>query len=149
MQPGPVYAGVPVIASSTRVARHLQVAGILWIAYAFERTLTKLAGLLFVHTLFSGHTHNQWDWWPMAHLSAAFWPVAVVSLLIGFLLSLLTGYALLTRQPWGRVIAIVTAVLALFHPILGTALGIYTLWLLAPAASGYEYAALVASAPRT
>jgi len=72
----------------------------------------------------------------------------VVSLVVGLVLSLLTGYALLTRQPWGRVIAIVTSVLALFHPIMGTALGIYTLWVLAPAASGVEYEMLANAAPR-
>jgi len=52
-QPQPVYAGVPVY--STRVVRHVQIAGILWLIYAVERTLSKIAGLMFLHGLFGRH----------------------------------------------------------------------------------------------
>jgi hypothetical protein len=76
----------------------------------------------------------------------AFWPAIVVTLAFGLALSLLTGYALLTKQPWGRIIAIVAGILALFHPFLGTALGIYTLWVVAPGASGVEYDAMANNA---
>jgi len=150
-QPGPVYTGVPVGLPYSRVARHLQVAGILWIVFAFYRTASKLVGLMFLHGIFGNHGHSNWggNSWDFGNFGfAALWPIIVVSLVVGLVLSLLTGYALLTRQPWGRVIAIVTSVLALFHPIMGTALGIYTLWMLAPAASGVEYEMLANAAPR-
>ena len=39
--------------------------------------------------------------------------------------------------------AIVSAFLALTHPISGTILGIYTLWVLLPAASDQEYEQMV------
>jgi ABC-type spermidine/putrescine transport system permease subunit II len=68
--------------------------------------------------------------------------MALFSLMTSVCCILLTGYALLTRQPWGRVLAIVFAILALIHLPLGTALGIYTLWVLAPGASADEYAVL-------
>jgi hypothetical protein len=48
----------------------------------------------------------------------------------------------MTRKPWGRVLAIIAAILALLKIPFGTALGIYTLWVLAPAASGMEYDAI-------
>lgn len=149
-QPGPVYAGVPVGLPYSRVARHLQVAGILWIVFAFYRTSTKLIGLMFLHGIFGDHLHSNWgNGWNFGNFDfAALWPIMAVSLVVGLVLSLLTGYALLTKQPWGRVIAIVTSVLALFHPITGTALGIYTLWVLAPAASGVEYEMIANSTPR-
>ena len=149
-QPSPVYPGYPAVLPYTRVSRHLQVAGILWIVYAFERTASKLVGLMFLHGIFGSHFNADWNnWAPLSDFGfAMIWPVVVVSLIVGLGLSLLTGYALLTKQPWGRVIAIVTSILALFHPIFGTALGIYTLWLLAPAASGDEYAAITAATPR-
>ena len=54
-------------------------------------------------------------------------------------LAILTGYALLTRQNWGRILAIVLAILALIKIPFGTGLGIYTLWVLAPQASGAEW----------
>jgi len=59
-------------------------------------------------------------------------------------LALLTGFALLTRQPWGRTLAIVAGILTLIRLPVGTALGIYTLWVLAPAASGAEYEEIAA-----
>ncbi|MFY9559434.1 MAG: hypothetical protein WAQ52_04300 [Terriglobales bacterium] len=43
------------------------------------------------------------------------------------------------HQPWARISAIVLGILALFHPPLGTALGIYTLWVLFSNNAGPEY----------
>jgi hypothetical protein len=57
-------------------------------------------------------------------------------------LAMIAGYGLLMRKSWARVFAIVLAVLALFKIPFGTALGIYTLWVLAPMASGMEYDAI-------
>jgi uncharacterized membrane protein (DUF2068 family) len=54
-------------------------------------------------------------------------------------LRLITGWALLKLQPWGRTFALVMAFLALIHPPLGTALGVYTLFVLLPEAAGDEY----------
>ena len=150
-QPRPVYAGVPVSPYPTRVSRHLQVAGILWLIYAFERVASKIAGLMFLHGIFGNHYEHNWGsgWNPWSSMTIGMvWPFIAVSLLVGLVLSSLTAYALLTRQPWGRILAIITSILALFHPILGTALGIYTLWVLAPAASGVEYAAITSMASR-
>jgi hypothetical protein len=60
----------------------------------------------------------------------------------GAALAFLTGFALLNRKPWGRTLAIVAAVLSLIKIPIGTALGIYTLWVLIPGQSGAEYEAL-------
>ena len=43
------------------------------------------------------------------------------------------------RQPWARIVAIILGVLALFHFPLGTALGVYTLWVLLADEHGDEY----------
>ena len=150
-QPAPVY-GVPFVDSSTRVSRHIQTLGMLWLIYAAVRFVTKLTGLFFLHGFLGHHEANHWifgsgpfsnDW------MAALWPIALTSLVVSVALCVLTGYALITRQSWGRVFGIIFGILALFHPFLGTALGIYTLWVLAPTASGVEYAALSQSAART
>lgn len=51
---------------------------------------------------------------------------------------LVAGWSLLTRRAWGRVIGIVVAVLHLFNIPIGTAFGIYTLWVLSePEAEQY------------
>jgi hypothetical protein len=56
----------------------------------------------------------------------------------------IAGWGLLQHEPWARVIVLVLAFLSLFTNIpFGTALGIYTMWVLLPAQSEQEYDALV------
>ena len=58
-----------------------------------------------------------------------------VGLLLGMLAlpGLAAGYGLITRKPWARVLAIVVGVLGLMNFPLGTAIGLYALWVLFPA----------------
>jgi hypothetical protein len=56
----------------------------------------------------------------------------------------IAGWGLLQHEPLARVIVLVLAFLSLFTNIpFGTALGIYTMWVLLPAQSEQEYDALV------
>ncbi|HEY2039072.1 MAG TPA: hypothetical protein VGG95_05370 [Edaphobacter sp.] len=66
-------------------------------------------------------------------------PVLVTMTVLMAVLAFVAGFSLLNRKSWGRVLAIVLAVLALLKFPFGTALGIYTLWVLAPATSAMEY----------
>ena len=143
--PGPARGqyGVPVAGNyatwGTRVGRHIQALSLLWAVYAAYRFATKMFGLTLFHTFVR---HNRsWDWgpWGGGDWMGALLPVAIATLLVSTALSLLAAYGLYTRQTWGRVVAIVCAVWSLIHPVLGTILGIYTLWVLAPAFSGMEY----------
>jgi len=58
--------------------------------------------------------------------------------LVGLLLSalalpgLVAGYGLLTHKPWARVLAIVIGILSLLNFPIGTAIGLYALWVLFP-----------------
>jgi hypothetical protein len=54
--------------------------------------------------------------------------IPVGLLLMIFLLSI--GYGLLTRRPWGRVLALVSTVLFVWLFPLGTALAVYAWWFL-------------------
>jgi ABC-type glycerol-3-phosphate transport system permease component len=105
-----------------------------------------LFGVLFLHGVMGNHFHNNdfnFVWSPFGRMwMDSLLPIAFFSLVVGVCCTVLTGYALMTRQPWGRILAIVFSIFALFHFPLGTALGIYTLWVLAPRFSGDEYAAL-------
>jgi hypothetical protein len=49
------------------------------------------------------------------------------------------GWGLLQREPWARVLALILAFLGLINVPFGTALGVYTLWVLLPAQSEEEY----------
>jgi len=44
--------------------------------------------------------------------------------------SILAGWGLLKRKPWARIVAIILGVLSLPGIPLGTAIGIYTLWVM-------------------
>ena len=54
-------------------------------------------------------------------------------------IGLIAGWGLYERRSWARILAIVLAFLSLLHPPFGTAIGVYTLWVLLPAASEAEY----------
>ena len=132
-----------------RVQRHLQTLGILWCVYAAFRIGSGLMGM-FVLRVFTLRSFGGGDWPFNSHYHGAFGPAWMGSLLPFIALytiamsalALFVGYSLLMRRSWGRTLAIVVGVLTLFKPILGTALGIYTLWVLAPSISGNEYDAI-------
>jgi zinc-ribbon domain len=141
----------PALAPGLRVQRHLQTAGILWCAYGAYRILRGLIGILVLRAFtFRNFGGDGGYGWPLGRgfgpNFGPFWtallPIIAIVTVVATALAFFTGYSLLQRKPWGRVLAIVAASLSLFRPLLGTALGIYTLWLLAPSASGLEYDAL-------
>jgi hypothetical protein len=140
-------SGYPSLAP--RVQRNLQTLGSLWCIYAGYRLLAGLMGVFFLRA-FSMHGFGGRGGWmlgtqmpPIMPLwLGAMVPVIAMATVIGAVLAAFVGFSLLQRKPWGRTLAIVVSILALFRFPLGTALGIYTLWVLAPAYSGMEYEAI-------
>ena len=47
------------------------------------------------------------------------------------------------REPWARVVALVLAFISLFNIPFGTAVGVYTMWVLLPGQSLREYEDMV------
>ena len=152
--PYPPYAVPPFY--RPRVRTHLQTLGILWIVYGAYRALGGLFGGLFLIGMSRPGFFGNWGGWSgegawnhgfpffggpfMAGIGTF---VVVVSLIMGAL-ACLVGLSLMNRKPWGRTLAIIMGILSLIKIPLGTAIGIYTLWVLAPAASGAEYDQLAA-----
>jgi hypothetical protein len=141
----PAYAMGP--AFTPRVQRNLQTLGALWCVFGAFRVIGGLAGMFFLRfATRGGFGGNSWGFGgPFSHGPAfltALLPFVAMYTVVMAALAAMVGYGLLTRQPWGRTVAIIAAVLALFKPLLGTGLGAYTLWVLAPAASGMEYEAI-------
>jgi hypothetical protein len=56
-------------------------------------------------------------------------------ILVKAAMGIVTGWGLLQREEWARVVALVFGFLALLSVPIGTALGIYTLWVLLPSQS--------------
>ena len=130
----------------TRVSNNLQPMGILWCVYGAYRLVGGVVGALVLRSLAGSGVFNEAPPF-VAHLVGSMVPVMLLwSALMG-VASIVTGYHLLTRQPWARTLAIVMGILALIKPITGTALGVYTLWVLAPSASGLEWQSLQNTRP--
>ena len=118
-----------------RVGRHVQLLGILWLAYGALQLLGGIVVWLVSRFILE----------PLTIHSRV--PVFVPMLLVGVAAFILlmaavacaVGWGLLQREGWARILAIVLAFLELLNIPLGTALGIYTLWVLLPAQAAREY----------
>jgi hypothetical protein len=145
--PPPLY-GPPPIRFIPRVERHVHPLGVLWCVYGIYRAATGIFAVLFFLGLSSRGPFGPFGavrifpfipYNPWMRPAASFLAVIV---LLGAAASFTVGFSLLRRKPWGRTLAIILGILVLIRIPLGTALGIYTLSVLAPSASGEEYAAL-------
>ena len=122
-----------------RVANHVRLLGILWLANSALHLIPGFFMLIFFHRgvilppevpLFVNDIVRMVGF----------------ALVGGAVLGLMAGWGLLERQPWARMLAIILGVLSLLNMPFGTALGIYTLWVLLPRDSEAEYAQLAGAA---
>ena len=139
--------GYPPIAYVPRVQTHVKTLGILWCIYGGYRVLVGIGASLFLMGLSRGGFFQRFS--PDHNFPFAMTPMmggiatfVLIITLAAAALAFLTGFSLLNRKSWGRTLAIVAAVLSLIKIPVGTALGIYTLWVLIPSQSGVEYDAM-------
>ena len=122
-----VRATAAPVAPGNRLNDHLRTLGVLWMIAGGLFLLPALAVTIFgtAASMFVPF-HDA-----VVHTLGPF-----LALLVGGTLLILgaggvcVGWGLMHHRPWARMVAIILGVLALFHPLLGTALGIYTLWVL-------------------
>ena len=134
---------------STRVADHRQMLGILWVIYAFFHLIG--AGVLFVlaNTLFAriAQLPARPDMPPgFFNFLTPLLSFISIAILAKGLLALAGGIGLLQRQHWARLIALVSGFISLLSIPVGTALGVYTIWVLMSANGETDYAKLAESA---
>ena len=134
-----------VVAGSGRVARHTHLLGILWIAYSAISLLGAVILRIVAHTIFGPRGLPSMPGGPPMFLQPLLSAIAVV-LMVKAAVGIAAGLGLLQRQDWGRVVAIVIGVISLINIPFGTALGVYTLWVLVSPGADQEYRALVRSA---
>lgn len=126
-----------------RVQGHVHMLGILWLAISAFNTLGGIVLYILANTLLA-HLHEMGapPEAPTGFLRPLLSAVAVFILgkaACGFI----AGWGLLQREPWARVVALVLGFISLFNVPFGTAVGVYTLWVLLPVQSHEEYEALV------
>ena len=141
------YGGIaPAPYSMACVERRVNALAVGWFVYAGIVGVFGLMALAFAHAWMGGQM-GGWGGHGFGHnfmygpgMPFFFMKFARGILLFRVVVALIAGYGLLQKTSWGRWVAIVAGCLAIFHPILGTALGIWTLVVLlnAPNAAGYE-----------
>src|ERR1700677_2167016 len=123
----------------SRVREHVRLVGILWMAYSSLYIMAGLGLLVVVKVIFGGLIHIPNGPSP----EASIWMRPLFSFMAWLLIAIaatgfFTGWGLLQREAWARPVALVAGFLALLRIPLGTALGIYTLWVLLPSQSDEE-----------
>ena len=129
---GKAVATAPMMPAHGRIAGHIRLLGILWLASAAIHLIPGFFLITFLRPGFLLPPDAPPFLGPLLHMIGLF-------LLGGAVLSLLAGWGLLERQPWARTLALVLACFHLLNVPFGTALGIYTMWVLLPATSEEEY----------
>ena len=113
------------ISNENDIQQHVSILG--WLLIIGNAVFLVIG--LFVFTLLTGLAATVPD--PQARAI-----LPLVGTAVGLLLSVLSlpglmaGYGLLARKPWARVLAIVVSVLGLLNFPVGTAIGLYALWVL-------------------
>jgi hypothetical protein len=129
-----------------RVQEHIRLLGIFWLALGALNTVGSL-GMLFVGNYVYGHVIDPGQGEPIPRNMIHFILTVVGTIILAkAALELLAGFGLLRREAWARMFSIVLAFFALFSVPFGTALGVYTLWVLLPSESDQEYRAEIKAA---
>ncbi len=129
-----------------RVRRNLRTLATLWTINGILR-LVEVCGMMIFGTVFFPFMRG-WGRgmvWPFGGrwgmdipFLGGLFSVGIFLGLFG-VLHLVLAWGLFERAPWARMLGLVIGFLALLRFPLGTALGIYTLWVLLPEESGREY----------
>ncbi len=126
-----------------RVQEHVRLVGLFWLALSAFNTVGSITLYVIANTFFA-NPHTMGAPGSSTAFLRPFLSVIAILLLAKAAVGFLAGWGLLQHEKWARVIALVLAFLSLFTNIpFGTALGVYTMWVLLPSESEREYEALV------
>lgn len=128
--------------SDGRVPRHLRLLAVLWMAMGGLRLFAAAAVYIVGQFVFVRIPIP----FMQERILGGLMTIIASFLLFKAILAFVAGWGLLEYQPWGRMFTLVLGFLALLLPPVGTALGVYTLWVLLPEQSEQEYRALAQAA---
>jgi predicted nucleic acid-binding Zn ribbon protein len=130
-----------------RVREHVKLVAILWMAYSALHVVGGVLILAFAKFVvvrlaeIPNGPPPEILIWLRPLIGVVGWLVLAKAAM-----GIVTGWGLLQREEWARVVALVFGFLALLSVPIGTALGIYTLWVLLPSQSEEEYRTLARAA---
>jgi hypothetical protein len=131
----------PLMPVRSRLAGHMRLLAILWFAISAFRLLPGI----FLLTMFG----SDFRFLPPEVPAFVNGILQIVAYLYigGAAVGIIAGWGLLDRQPWARTLGIVLGAFSLLDVPFGTALGIYTLWVLLPAQSEEEFRQITRNRP--
>jgi hypothetical protein len=123
-----------------RVQQHVHLLGILWLAVSALNAIGAVVVYIIANTLFApGNDTGAPNF--LHPLLTVISIVIVVKAALGFV----AGWGLLQREHWARIVALVLAFISLFNVPFGTAIGVYTMWVLLPMQSEQEYESMASA----
>ena len=107
------------------IDQHVKILG--WLHIAMNALLVLIAAFVFVILMVVAAAAGDPD-------AAVILPIVAISV-SGFLVvmsavGIFTGWGLLKRKSWARIVAIITGFLGLLNFPFGTIMGVYTIWVL-------------------
>jgi hypothetical protein len=118
----------------SRVQEHIHLVGIFWLALSAYDVIGGVAAYIVGNTIFARGNHTGAPTFLHPLLSA------IGLMILGkAALGFVAGWGLLRRESWARTLALVLSFIALFSVPFGTAVGVYTLWVLLAGDSEQEY----------
>lgn len=100
-----------------------------WWTFAGLEAMMGLGGLIFARIFLGMKIDHGWGgpFWMGQNGPLFLLKLVWVAVAVRVTLAALSGYGLLRKASWGRWVGIVAGIISLLHPILGTAMGIWTL----------------------
>ncbi len=131
----------------SRVRDHIQLVAILWIAIGVLQMIVSL-GVLTVSRVVIGNILRPdmgipGNVFPLLHTIFGFLSLFVAAKGAA---DIIAGWGLLERASWARPLTIVVSFIGLLSVPVGTALGVYSLWVMLPEDSAQEYDRLAQAA---
>ncbi|HWR13944.1 MAG TPA: zinc ribbon domain-containing protein [Terriglobales bacterium] len=128
-----------------RVAEHYRLLAILTIVYSSLILIAGIFVLVIARVVLSGILGMASNAPPPPKF--VFHLIALVGWLIlaKGAVGMAAGIGLLNRVPWARTLTLIVGFLSLLSIPIGTAIGIYTIWVLLPSGAEREYNELVYS----
>ena len=139
---GPVSIAQP---RPGRVQGHVRLLGLFWIAFSAFNTVGGIVLYIIANTVFS-RMHEFGAPEGPAYFLRPLLSVIAILLVAKAALGFIAGWGLLQYERWARILALILGFISLFTNIpFGTALGIYTMWVLLSSDSEREYEGLAAA----
>ena len=123
-----------------RVQNHVRLLGLFWLAFSAFNTVGAVILYVIANTLLAHVGSFGPEGTPFLRPLLS---VVAILLFAKAALGFVAGWGLLQHERWARVLALVLGFVSLFTNIpFGTALGVYTMWVLLSSESEREYDAL-------